>query len=76
MHSSHQIKLLNAGFTIYFGENNPKSGPVIKAKTYDNHNWHIIERGFKSIAELKRRLVEIDKRKEWIDLYDTKNNVK
>ena len=76
MHGSHQLKLLKAGFTIYYGCNDAQSGLVIRIKTCANSNWHTFEKGFKSKAELKRRLAELDAKKEWIDLYDTKNNIK
>ena len=74
MHSSHQAKLLKAGYTIYTGTTSPQ-GLVIKAKTLDNSNWHTIEKGFLSKAQLKKRLFELDKKPTWIDLYDSKNNL-
>lgn len=76
MHQSHQNKLLSAGFTLYFGCFDSAQGLVIKKKTFAKTNWHTHEKDFKSKAELKRRLVELDKKKEWIDLYDTKNTLR
>lgn len=76
MHASHQARLLEAGFTIYYGGNDGARGLVIKVKTKRNHNWTIHEKGFKSKAELKRRLIELDQKKDWVDLYDSKNSLK
>lgn len=74
MHASHQKKLLNAGFTIYSGDIYGAHAPRIKVKTPADHNWKTFEKDFKSKAELKRRLDELDKKPMWIDLYDTKNS--
>jgi hypothetical protein len=66
---------MNKGFKFYFGTiRNGK--PVIQIKTKDSPNWHILEKDFKSVAECKRRLAELDKLQDWIDLYDTKNGLK
>jgi len=74
MHSTHQAKLLNVGYTIYTGTTTT-NGLVIKAKTPDNHNWHTIEAGFKNKSQLKKRLFDLDKKSNWIDLYDSKNTI-
>ncbi|WP_336834390.1 hypothetical protein [Sphingobacterium siyangense] len=76
MHASHQARLLKAGFTIYYGCMDAIHGLIINRKTAKNHHWTIYQKGFKSKAELKRRLAELDKKNDWIDLYDTKNTLK
>lgn len=74
MHASHQLKIINAGFTIYRGMKVDNSF-FIKVKTKSNHNWHNLEKDFPSAAALKRRLHELDKKPMWIDLNDTKNTI-
>ena len=74
MHTTHQLKLLRAGFTLYTGEKHHASGLVIKIKTINDSNWHTFESGFGTKAALKRRLSELDKLPKWIDLRDSKNS--
>lgn len=46
----------------------------IKVKTRENHNWHIFEKGFATKVELRKRLNELDKLTDHIDLFDSKNS--
>ena len=79
MNSTDQEKLFNAGFSIIYGTTAfaSKTGLMIVGKTPDNHNLHVIEDGFKSKAQLKRRLKHIQEHEPMmVDLYDSKNNLR
>ena len=79
MNQTDQKKLFDAGFSIMYGTTAfaSKIGLMIVGKTPEKQNLHVIEEGFKSKAELQRRLKYIaDHEPKMVDLYDTKNNLR
>lgn len=60
MNTRDQLKILDAGFIIIRAD---ESNLRIKAKTLARPEWHTYEKGFKSKAELRRRIKQL--RDKW-----------
>lgn len=56
MTSADQLKVIRAGFKIIRADENQL---IIKFKDNENLDWKILEKGFKSKAELNRRKSEL-----------------
>ena len=56
MNARDQQKILAAGFTIIRAD---EANLKIKAKTLERPEWHTYEKGFKSKAELNRRIQQL-----------------
>lgn len=56
LHSRDVLKIIKAGFTILRADN---ENLKIKHKTKNVHDWTTYESGFKSKAELRRRMDDL-----------------
>lgn len=68
MHKRDQNKLLEAGFTLLDAKTG-NEGHEIWQKTPQRRNWHILHKGIKTKAELKRIMQKLLEQDNVIDLY-------
>lgn len=71
MNATELQKLMKAGFTV-ITVRSANNLHTIWQKTPQNHEWHLLEKvAYTSKASLKRRLVELLKDQNIIDLHDS-----